>query len=335
MKLVSTIAVLASLLAIPAGAQQNDACTEFNQLVAKTYNFDALKLTDDEKLAKEGELDRFWTTVQAKKKEYLPCLRAAVADEKSNAFFRYNGSNLLVELDPSLDSKKLQVEIYTQTDLDIVGTQRWVSTLTQRGIDGLDVSQAALRWLSDPEAVYDLPEHGGFEVGPFDGALFLYGSMDEAITTPALLKILEQENHPLREAALALLMRQATPQAIEAMKQVKMTGISPQLQEAVTAMLKEREFIEPRAKPETTRAEFIQAFNAILKGDTSKFSKLVREVPDGERDAVAVLLPEDLPLVRKVRRQFVSGGTPHSISYYDEFTSIIMMLVLKSENSPQ
>ena len=59
--------------------------------------------------------------------------------------------------------------------------------------------------------------------------------------------------------------------------------------------------------------------------------ELVSAVPDGERDVVAVLKPEDLPLVRKVRRLIISGGNQHSIEYYNSFSKILMTLVWKPE----
>jgi hypothetical protein len=57
----------------------------------------------------------------------------------------------------------------------------------------------------------------------------------------------------------------------------------------------------------------------------------VREVPDGEKDAVAVLKPEDVPLVRKVRRALIATADPHALEYYKVFTDILMTLVWRPE----
>jgi hypothetical protein len=46
---------------------------------------------------------------------------------------------------------------------------------------------------------------------------------------------------------------------------------------------------------------------------------------------VAVLKPEDLPLVRRVRRKFISAANPHATEYYDSFTKILLTFVLRTE----
>ena len=46
---------------------------------------------------------------------------------------------------------------------------------------------------------------------------------------------------------------------------------------------------------------------------------------------VAVLRPEDLPLVRKVRRRMVANATPHALEFYDSFTKILMTMIWKPE----
>jgi hypothetical protein len=89
--------------------------------------------------------------------------------------------------------------------------------------------------------------------------------------------------------------------------------------------------LKPRAVPKNSRDEFIQAFQELLKGDSRKFRELVLKVPDGEKDLIAVLKPEDLPLVRKVRRMVIASGNPHAIGYYNSFTDILMAFVWKPE----
>ena len=94
-------------------------------------------------------------------------------------------------------------------------------------------------------------------------------------------------------------------------------------------MLKNPELFRPRAKPKTSREEFLTAFQGIVSGNWAKFFELVSEVPDGEKDAVAVLKPEDIPLVRKVRRLVIANANPHAIELYDGFTGILMTMIWK------
>lgn len=218
MKYILTITLLITALPIIAVGQAKDSCASFQELIKATYNFKPSKLSEAEQDAKVEAMDRVWNMAKANK-ELLPCLRAALEDPSANQWFRFDGSNLLVELDPSRESKVLQVRSYTGADLDDVNLQVWVETLAQRGAEGFDVSEAGERWLKYPQARYFLPRHGAYEVKAFQGALFIYGSMDESQATPALLKIISQANHPGREHALWILMSQATPESLRALKQ--------------------------------------------------------------------------------------------------------------------
>lgn len=312
-------------------AQDKDNCARFQQTVKSTYNFSPSRLTDSERNSKSAAMDRFWEMVKADQKRLLPCLLIALQDTNADKWFRFDASSLLVDLDPSPASKAIQVRSYTDADLDDVDLRTWVTVLVRHGFEGFDVSEAASRWLAYPQAKYFLPEHGGYEVSAFQGALFIFGSMDEAQATPALIKILSQTNHPGREHSLWILMSQATPESLRALKQVDARPFSAEARSKLQNLLNGADLLKPRAKPRTDREEFIRAFREMLKGDSSKFTELVSRVPDGEKDAIAVFKPEDLPLVRKVRRMIIANGNQHAIEFYKSFTEILMGLVWKPE----
>jgi hypothetical protein len=311
---------------------QQPACAEFQRDLKATYNFKpALLKTEAESNAKSAAMDRFWNTVKAKPDELLPCLRAALADPHSDPWFRFDGSNLLVSIDPSPASKAEQVRQYTAVDLGDLNLEVWVSTLARRGAEGFDVSEAGARWLAYANATYYQPQHGAQEVDRLLGAIFIFGSMDEAQATPALLKIAGTANHPGRDNAISLLLMQATPEALRGLKSVNLAGLSEGAQAVLRRHLEHPLTITPREKSKTSRAQFLKAFEDAVNGDWSSFSKLVSEVPDGERDVVAVLKPEDLPLLRKVRRKRIAHANPHAAAYYVSFTQILTTMILKPE----
>jgi hypothetical protein len=312
--------------------QTKESCHDFQGLVKATYNFKPSKLKDSERESKIAAMDRVWKMVGAKPAKLLPCLRAAISESGADQWFRFDGSALLVKLDPSTASKALQVRAYTDVDLDDVDLHIWVRTLAQRGVEGIDVSEAGDKWLRYPNAHYFLPQHGAYEVKIFQGALSIFGSMDEAQATPALVKVVSQPNHAGREHALWLLMMQATPEALRALKQVEMSGFSAKAQGSLRALLTRPILLSPRSgAPKTGRAEFRRAFEDMLNGDSSRFSGLVRQVPDGEKDVVAVLQPEDLPLLRKVRRLMIANANQHTVEFYNTFTDILLALTWKPE----
>ena len=307
---------------------QSAACQQFDVLVARTYNFDESRLTDAQKHAKEAQLDAFWTRMRTEKTKFLPCLRAKIADPKANAFFRFDGSNLLVELDPSLDSKRAQVAVYLDSPPDLIGVGRTVSILTLRGTEGFDVSRAAKRALDDEEFSYVTQNDD--EMSHFDAALLLWASQSEERSTPQLFALANDPAYPQREAALAFLLKQATPQARQLVAKLNRTGLSGGALDAIQALSDASSAIVPRAKPNASRAQYLRAFEGVLKGDPSDFTALTKRFSDGERDVVALLTPADLPLLRRVRRQFLLGNGPSSLSYYDDFTNIIFAVMEKT-----
>lgn len=330
MRYIITLIVLIWIFQTSGFAQEANSCASFEGLVKATYNFKPSQLTASERSSKSDAMDQFWANVKANPKQLLPCLRAAIQDSSSDKWFRFDCSNLLVTLDPSPTSKAIQVQCYTQANLDDVALQLWVTVLAQRGLEDFDVSEAGNYWLKYPKAKYFIPEHA-YEVKTFQGALFIFGSMDESMATPALAKIVFQRDHPGREQALEILMAQATEESLQILRQVDANTFSKQIQRELEEVLKGTNLLKARPKPKSSRDEIMQAFQEILNGNPKRFQELVSKVPDGEKDVVAVLKIEDLPIVRKVRRKIIASGNPHAIDYYSDFTKILMTFIWKSE----
>ena len=327
--LISMLVITACSIAYGQGSQ---ACADFNQLVKSTYNFrPALLANDEERNKKSAAMDKVWETVKARKTELVPCLKAALSAADADQWFLFDGSNLLVAVDPSDASKKLQIHNYAVTNLDDVNLSVWVGVLARLGAEGFDVSTPGERWLSYPKATYYLPLHGAQKVDKMLGGIFIFGSMDEAYATPALLKIANAATHPGREDAISLLIMQASPEAISGLKQLDTSTLSATARSVLQSHLTKPILFQPRDKPKTTREQFLRAFNDAAGGNFRYFFQLVGEVPDGEKDVVATLKAEDIPLVRKVRRVFISRANQHAAEYYVSFTQILMTMIWRRE----
>lgn len=329
--LVLLIAAAVFSAAAHARAGQS-SCEGFARSVRATYNFKPSRLKDEaESDAKSEAMDRFWAEVKADQKNLLPCLRAALKDPQSDPWFRFDGSNLLVSLDPSPESKAEQARQYAAVDLGDVSFYYWVPTLARLGAEGFDVSEAGARWLALPKPEYYLPQHGARKVDKPLGALFIYGSMDEAQATPALLKVANTPAHPGREIAVSLLVMQATPEALRGLKEAVLPGLPAKEQAALRRRLENPSTLRPREKPRTSREQFLKAFDEAAGGSWGSFFALVSEVPDGEKDVVATLKAEDVPLVRRVRRRMIANAHQHAAEYYASFTQILTTLILRTE----
>lgn len=306
---------------VPAG------CEEFQKLVDETYDFKPSKLTPVQRTATSAEMDIVWEKVKADKK-LQPCLVAALESPKANSFFRFDGSTLLYSLDKSDATKKLLIKSYARTDLEDVMDENWIAYLLQLGFDGYDTSEAGGTWLLAKDPGYYLPQHGTLKVDKYVGALAIFGSMDEKYATPALAQIASQRDHAGREIAVSLLRSQVTPEAFDALSKLDQAGLTEQSRLQIKRVLDNPTFIQKReGEPKISRTEYVKAFRELAEGRPDLFMDLASRVPDGERDAVAVLLPEDIPLVRKSRRFFASTGTPHAPEWYQSFTDILMVMV--------
>ncbi|MBX7097218.1 MAG: hypothetical protein K1X89_05885 [Myxococcaceae bacterium] len=320
----------AALLAVSLAAAP-PKCAEFDAQLSKTYGFRPAKLSPDERKAKNAELDAFWAAAKSHGADWVPCLRAALKNPKRDHFFAYDGAQLLRSLSQAAEDQQLLLEAYRDADFDDVQLREWVEGLSRLGFQGVDTSSAAARWFTLPKPQYNVPEHAQL-MGLSAGALFLYGAMDEAVATPALIALAKKKN-PLevQRTLLYLLARQNTPAATAFLKGLTCESeLCPkEAAPEVLALRKGEGRLTPRASPKVTRERFVAAFEGILKKDWKAFDAINHELPDAELDLVAVLEPGDLPLLRKVRRLTASYANPHMAKLYDELSRALYTLTFE------
>jgi hypothetical protein len=306
------------------------SCAALNQRVEQTYGFRPSQLGADERRTKSEQMDGVWNAVQ-QDHSLAPCLKAALKQRAQDTWFQFDGSQLLVAVDPSREAKLVLLDALRRVPLEDVDLRTWVEQSSALGLEGFDTSELGKRWLAEPKAEYYLPEHGAYRVDRENGAMFIFGALDERFATPALAALSKTSRGEQKEIVAGLLMSQATPQALKALAEMSADGLSQSAVKSRKALLEGPELIEPRSEPKTSRSEFLAAFTALLNGNEAPFNQLVTAVPDGERDLVAVAKPEDLDLLRKVRRHYIAKGSQHAIEYYNQFTQIIMALAWKYE----
>lgn len=317
------------LSSVSSFAQEN--CAEFKKLAAQTYNFKPSKLTPAERDVKSKAMDVVWEKVKANPKELLPCLREAIDVPTDDSFFKFDASNLLIQLDQSADAKKILIKSYAAVDLADVNLAYWMPYIAVLGYEGFDTSAAGENWLRHPNPSYYSPRHGTLPVTKEIGALIIYGSMDESLATPALMKIAAAENHPGRETAVDLLLKQATAESFKELSKLNQKGLSETSKKKTTSR---PVLIVPReGTPKTTRQAYLDAFQQLVEGKPQTFLKLATEITDGEKDVVAVMKKEDVPLIRKARRFFAASANPHSADWYKSFTNILWTMIWKLELS--
>lgn len=307
---------------------KNDACVQFRQNIASVYNFKPSQLTDQQRSTKSAEMDRIWNQVKARPQELVPCLQATLEDPQANNWFLFDGSSLLASVAPSPAARALQLRALEAVDLSDVQLSVWMAQVIRLALLDVDVTRAAERWLDSPSPSYFIPLHS-LTVNKDLGAIFLYGSMNEAQATPALIRIASRPGHAGREAAVRVLIDQATPEAWAALRSMDVSWLPQNAQQVVRQTLTDPPRIEARPQPKTTRASFVSALQAFVDGKPDAFLKLQTEVPDGERDFVAVMRPEDVPLIRKIRRLRIGALSDEGLDDYQLFTGILYTMLWK------
>lgn len=320
------------LFAFALSASANAApCDELKALIDKTYNFKPWKLTDEERGKKSDEMDVVWNMVGKDTATYLPCLRSEIAKRKTDLFFRFDASNLLFKHDPSVETKKLMIEVYSGTDLTDVNHRYWLRHMAKFAFEGLDVSKAGETWLryrKPPD--YYLPH----PVSKSLGALALFGSMDESLATPTLARLAAEGNTDFQDIVVSLLINQATPRSSDEVAKLKARlprAAADKMEKEIAAA---KLIVLREGTPKMSRDGYIKAMSELLDGKPLNWVRHIREVPDGERDMVVVLTNEDLPLVRKVRRYYSAIGTNQAPEWYELFTQVINTIAAKSKVKP-
>jgi hypothetical protein len=148
--------------------------------------------------------------------------------------------------------------------------------------------------------------------------------MPESLSTPALVAVVGDVHHPGRETAFWLLSKEATPAARAALVTDSGAPMSENNRKQIREFLTHPPMLTPSAHPVITRAEFVAAFEAIRQTDNFDLFYAIRDrAPSSESDAAAVMLPEDIPLLRWVRRRWIAVSNQHALEYYADLTGII------------
>lgn len=319
-----------TMSAFCAMAETTPPCAQLEQQIERTYGFRPSQLSAAAQETKSKEMDAVWRAVEQEPETLVPCLEAALEKRRGDTWFQFDGVHLLTRVRPSEKNNRLLLEALQRVPLDDVDLRLWVALGSKLAVEGLDITSLGERWLSYPRAEYFVPEHA-YEVDRGNGALFLFGALDERFATPALIRLAETAQGEQKEIAFWMLMSQATPEALRALSRLSTAGLSEQVVASVKALLDKPGLIEPRKRPRNTRSEFRSAFTALLEGNEMPFQRLIAAQPDGERDLVAVFTAEDLGLLRKVRRHYAARNSPHAIAYYNQFSQILMTMVWRRE----
>src|SRR5947199_4630029 len=83
------------------------SCTDFSQLLTKTYGFRPSQLNVAAQTEKSRQMDAVWRAVQKDPATLGPCLKEKLKQAGDDNWFRFDGSQLLVSVDHSPEARSM------------------------------------------------------------------------------------------------------------------------------------------------------------------------------------------------------------------------------------
>ncbi len=334
-------------------------CAELRAEKSKTYGFHLAQLNEAQLDAKSKELDAFWKNVQAAGPVGVTCIRALLAEEKTDHVFQVDAAGMLFPADPSPETRNLIRDSLVQADFQESDPANYLTLALALGQAGVDIRPLAAKLLLYPNAVIHISEHG-LDLDSDTAALFLYGVMEPSQADSGLTALLRAPEPYVRAAAAHLLAEQMTDESFRVLS--KWDGFLKIEEEFRRNDIQAIMNYQPQnaadyANPKFTREQVLQTitslprtqkeFDEVMATKGAAFDQQMREkkvtqqqLPQTVADslpiygvadhpafitsAVATLKPEDFATIRDARRKSLYNVSDESFAEYLAYTQIMI-----------
>lgn len=331
---IHCLAIFLVLVAPACLHAQSAACAKLQTEKTATYGFEPPQLSDQQRKDKSRQMDEFWNTARSMGTPGIACLQQMLASERSDAFFLFDASSLLLLLDSSPASLDAAAGALVHTDLNDVDTAAYVSFLLELSHKGMDIGPLAEKYMVYPSADTYLPEHA-MKLTRADGALILYGSMKPELAERYLEALADGKDANARPAAvlaLALNMTQASFRAFHA--GIPLNGLTSDDGKMVESILR-YEAPDPVPNAKLSREQVLKRTNAVVSGDFDRVDDSNPPYVAGdaafETSASVRFTPADLPLAYEARQKSVRGVSDESLDEYMSWSHTILEIVNRND----
>jgi hypothetical protein len=359
------IVIILSLSASPARGLPTPSpgnpptCADLRAEKSQTYGFHLTQLNEAQLDAKSKQLDAFWKQVQAAGPVGVTCIRALLAEEKTDRIFQVDAATMLFPADPSPETRNLIRDSLAQADFTESDPANYLTLAMNLGQAGIDIRPLAAKLLLYPNAVIHVSEHS-LDLDADTSALFLYGTMDPRQASTALTTLLDAPEPFVRSAAAHLLAEQMTEESFRTLS--TWPGL-PKIEEDfrrndIQAVMKYQPLkLEDHAHPEFTREQVLEtiaslphtqrefdetmatkgaAFDRQMRDKKASQQELAQAVADSlpiygvadhtafQSSAIARLKPEDFDTIREARRKALYNISDESLAEYLAYTHIML-----------
>jgi hypothetical protein len=322
------------LLLVTVGGAQEQGCAELQTLKKSTYNFRPTKLTQQQQLAKEKQIDHFWKIAEAQGEHGISCLQGMLKSESANSFFLFDAASLLLHLDDSPLSLAVVSGAAERSDLGEINAAGYVELVLELAQHGIDTGPLAEKYIRSPKVDGYVAEHS-FPLDRATGAIFLYASMPPQRADKYLVPLLDAKQSYVRGAAALQLALNLTRESYRALAGLPgLDGLPDYARRQVIAALA---YHPPtgRAIPTYSREQVLARLRALPRTPEQMEAELKKEKPvvgiaDDEpflRSAIATLNAADLDTVREVRRAALLSVSDESLYEYAAYARIILGVI--------
>ena len=334
-------------------------CDAIRVAKSKTYGYHIAQLTEEQIDAKSKELDTFWKQVQAAGADGVTCIHELLAEDKTDHVFQFDAASVLLSADHSPETLRLVRDSLAQADFEESDPANYLSLAWELGQAGADIRPLAAKLLLYPNATIHISEHA-LDLDSDTAALFLYGGMDSAQATDALIALLRAPEPFVRAAAAHLLAEQMTEESFRTLS--RWDGVSKVAEDFrrndIRAIMK-FQALDPAdyGSPKFTRERILQTiaglphtraeFDEVLATKGASFDQQMRdkkatpqELAQAVADslpiygiaehaafinsAIATLQPSDFDTIREARRKSIYNVSDESLAEYLAYTQIMI-----------
>ena len=326
--------ILLFLLLGAVATAQERGCAELQALKKETYGFRPAKLTEQQRTAKEEQIERFRRQAESQGERGVRCLREMLKAERKDTFFLFDGASLLLRLDDSQPSLAAVSEAAGRSDLGEINTANYVELVLELAQHGVDTGALAEKYVRYPQADGYIAERS-LAVDRATGATFLYGSMSAERADKYLVPLLAAKDSYVRGTAaleLALAMTQASFRALAGL-----SGIDDLPEYAQKEVIHVLAYHTPpdNVIPTYSREQVLGRLRALPRSAEQLEAELKKDDPvvgiAGDepliRSAIATLSAADLETVREARRAALIAVSEESLNEYAAYTEVILGVI--------
>ena len=333
------------------------SCASVDALKAKVYTFRPSALSETTRAAKAREMDEFWNLVRSRK-DGSTCLQQLLVNEKDDAFFLFDGAELLANLDQGAPATPIVVTSVRRAPIAEIDAGAYVSLAIRLARGGADISTLAERFLEHPAEQVSVPAHA-LNIHRTFGALLLFGILPAERADVVLTTALESGQPRVRETAATLLSLLMTEGGLKALKQSPRVGeLSADVRTAIERTRSLSGYKLPPGAPAFTREQVLEHLRLLPRTEaeyaaaqareakyqaqlpsSAPVETLFRHMAEGppftsiaghsrfNLSAAATLTAADLPTLREWRRQSVRGLSDETLGDFMTFTAIVNSVI--------